>query len=179
MPIDGTEPVSAADLNIALGGASSSDIGDAPVSVDDLKMAVEAIKGKYEEALDCYWFGTERLYGIGRALYGYGVGCRLQSDSVIVPSAGKYSIVACLTGVAGMTSSSSDVGIYLTYNGSEHQLYRGSDINLSNMNNDSWSYQVTADLSANSSVKFEFRVIASNGGSIKTRLKSLGVVRIA
>ena len=54
MPIDGTEPVSAADLNIALGGASSSDIGDAPVCVDDLKLAVDGMRDETQALLGSY-----------------------------------------------------------------------------------------------------------------------------
>lgn len=139
-------------------------------------MGLDSIKGKYEQVLDCYWFGTERLYGT-RSVYGSGVGCTGSGYQVKVPSAGKYTIVLCLTGVSGQTSSSV-VGIYMTYNGAEHQLYRGTDIDLSNDYDDSWHKAITIDTTGPSSISFEFKVITQKG-SIMTRLFSVGVVRIA
>lgn len=124
MPIDGTEPVSAADLNIALGGVlSDDDLGQRPASVEDLQLVVQ---GMQEQS------AADMAVVTGATLMGADTGSSVMykksagwGSSNNVPATGRYRVSIFCHG----TSSYGDESFYIKLN--SKVVYEGTASDIS------------------------------------------------
>lgn len=179
MAVSGSEPVSVQDLGISLNGdasaggigsqpASSSDIGDRPVCVDDLKMAVDATKSKYEDATGCFCLGMTDFYTNSFVTSGNKI--RGTYSGFAVPSAGTYMVAVAISASSSPVSADATVKLTLNYDGKTLTVYNGKDIDIDNYK----TFLKTIHMSKSGSVTYS---ISQSGYSKRKQMIGMAICR--